>query len=304
MFSFFKSTFLKLSNALTKTRALLTKQLHSIFKKPLSSETLEELEKTLFEADLGSGLTTHLIESVERLHRKNPAATGSDYLEELEKQALALFEKKEGAAPKTGRPHVNLIVGVNGSGKTTTIAKLAYLLKKKGQKVLLVAADTFRAAAIEQLDHWAGKIGVDIVKGKAGGDPASAVFEGLSKGGNYDTILIDTAGRLQAKTDLMRELEKVLRICDKALPGAPHEVTLVLDATMGQNGIDQAKTFHQFAHLTGLILTKLDGSAKGGVALAITHAMGLPIHYIGLGEGLEDLEPFDSTAYVEALFKD
>jgi fused signal recognition particle receptor len=199
---------------------------------------------------------------------------------------------------------VILVVGVNGSGKTTSIAKLAKNSKEAGQKVIVAAGDTFRAGAIDQLTHWADKIGVEIVKSKAGGDPSGVAYDALSAASarGADVVIIDTAGRLQNKTDLMHELEKIRRVCTKHIASAPHQTLLVLDATTGQNAIDQAEVFHKFTPLTGLILTKLDGSAKGGVVLAIYKKLSIPVQWIGVGEGENDLMPFDPKEYVEALF--
>jgi len=203
-----------------------------------------------------------------------------------------------------GKPHVILIVGVNGSGKTTSIAKLAAKFQKEGKKVLLAAGDTFRAAAIEQLDTWAKRLGVEIVKSSPGADPAAVAFDGASAAvaRGIDVVFVDTAGRLQNKVDLMRELEKVRRTLKKVIPEAPHETLLVLDATTGQNAVDQAKAFHAVTPLSGIVLTKLDGSAKGGIILSIYKELGLPVLWVGTGEGAEDLEPFDPKAYVDSLF--
>lgn len=206
---------------------------------------------------------------------------------------------------RTGSPHVILIEGVNGNGKTTSVAKLGKFYKDQGKKVLVAAADTFRAAAIEQLELWSQKIGLEIVKGTPKSDPASVVFDAIqaAKSRQCEIVIVDTAGRLHTKTDLMRELEKIHRVTSKALPGAPHETLLVLDATIGQNGVDQAKIFHQFTPLTGLILTKLDGTAKGGTAIAIQRQLKIPIRYIGVGEGIDDLKPFQADDFVRSLFE-
>jgi fused signal recognition particle receptor len=204
----------------------------------------------------------------------------------------------------TGHPLVFLIVGINGSGKTTSIAKLANLLKKEGKKVLLAAGDTFRAGAIDQLSLWAERLEVDIVKAQSGSDPSSVAFDALTAAKNRgcDVVLIDTAGRLQNKTDLMHELEKIRRVCNKVVPGSPHEIILVLDATIGQNAVEQAEVFHQFTPLTGILMAKLDGSAKGGVILPIYRELGIPIRWVGVGEQIDDLTPFNSSEYVSGLF--
>ncbi|MCK4935197.1 MAG: signal recognition particle-docking protein FtsY, partial [Simkaniaceae bacterium] len=221
-----------------------------------------------------------------------------------EKAKLILNDIKEPLKEEPSSPKMILIVGVNGSGKTTSIAKLAYRFQKKKQKVLLAAGDTFRAAATEQLEIWAKRTKTEIVKGIPGGDPSSVIFDALTaaKARGLDLVLADTAGRLQSKTELMEELAKIKRVSDKVIPGAPHEIYLVLDATTGQNAVDQAKIFNEFTPLTGLILTKLDGSAKGGVILSIYHQMGIPVKYIGVGEQMDDLVPFNVENYIEALF--
>ncbi len=204
-----------------------------------------------------------------------------------------------------GSPHVILVVGVNGNGKTTSIAKMAHRYQEAGKKVVLGAADTFRAAAIEQLEMWAHRLKVDIVKGHPNSDPSAVAFDAVAAGKarNADVVIIDTAGRLHTKIPLMQELEKIRRSCRKVVPDAPHETLLVLDATTGQNAIDQAQTFHKFTPLTGLVLTKLDGTAKGGTVLAIQKKLALPIKFIGVGEGAEDLQPFDAKAFIDAMFE-
>jgi fused signal recognition particle receptor len=206
-------------------------------------------------------------------------------------------------APRDHRPWVVLLVGVNGVGKTTTIAKLAHRDRQQGAAPLLVAADTFRAAAVEQLEIWGERLGAAVVKQKTGADPAAVVFDGLAAAAarGADTVYVDTAGRLHTKVNLMEELKKIHRTAGKKIPGAPHEVLLILDATTGQNALNQARWFHEAVGVTGLVLTKMDGTAKGGVALAVVHETGIPLRYIGVGEGLEDLRPFDAEAFVEAI---
>ena len=203
-------------------------------------------------------------------------------------------------------PTVLLFIGVNGVGKTTTIGKLAWKLKEEGKKVLLVAGDTFRAGATKQLEQWSEKVGVSFVGKEEGADPASVVYDGLEKAKqeNYDVVMIDTAGRLQNKVNLMKELEKINRVIQNAIPGAPHETLLIIDATTGQNGISQAKSFQEITNITGIVLTKLDGTAKGGIVLAIKEEVNIPVKYIGLGETKEDLQPFDIEQYIYGLFKD
>jgi fused signal recognition particle receptor len=270
------------------------KRIKNLFSRPLDENTLEEMECLLYEADVGSTCTAALIKAV----KKDPG------VESLMKEAKVLLSTCHYAPPVLSSPHVILITGINGSGKTTTCAKLANLYKSQGKKVLLVAGDTFRAAAVEQLTIWAERLKLDLIKGKMGADPSAVVFDALTaaKARSVDIVIIDTAGRLQSKTDLMHELEKMRRISHKVVPGAPHETFLVIDSTIGQNGLDQARTFHTFTPLTGLILTKYDSSAKGGVILPIHHELKIPVAYIGVGEKVDDLKPFDVETFVNSLF--
>lgn len=281
----------------------LGSKIRTLFLSKVDADALEQLEQLFFEADLGSEISQELQLCVEKLLRKNPEVASETILAEIRQKLLLELRTLPSAQLTTGTPHVILIVGVNGNGKTTTVAKLAKLLQKNGQKVLVAACDTFRAAAGEQLETWAERIGCEIVKGKEKSDPAAVVFDAITaaKARNVDTVLIDTAGRLHTKQDLMRELEKIHRVSQKACPGAPHETLLVLDATIGQNGIEQAKIFHNYTPLTGLVLTKMDGTAKGGTAIAIQKALKLPIQYIGTGESLDDLHPFDPEAFITSL---
>jgi fused signal recognition particle receptor len=228
-------------------------------------------------------------------------------LSEIRKEILHSLNQHSSlltSIPKEDEPMVILIVGVNGNGKTTSVAKLAKFFQNNDKKVLIAAADTFRAAAIEQLEIWAKRLDIEIVKGNPGSDPASVAFDALTAGKarKSDIVIIDTAGRLHTKTNLMQELEKIRRTCKKVNPSSPHETLLVLDATTGQNAIDQAKTFNKFTPITGLILTKLDGSAKGGIVISIYRQLGIPVKFIGVGEGLDDLEPFQPESFVNALF--
>jgi len=305
MFSFFKSSFSKIKKALSKTRHIFSDKLRTLFGKPLNEETLEELERILFEADVGSHCALSFTQNIKTFAKKHPQATTDQFLEEMKLYAKEiLLSPLEPITSCEDSPHVILVVGVNGSGKTTTCAKLAKHFQKNGKTVLLAAGDTFRAAAIEQLTIWADRLKIDIVKGLPGGDPAAVIFDAIAsaKAKGIDIVIADTAGRLQSKTDLMHELAKVRKVCAKALSSAPHETLLVLDATTGQNALDQAKTFNEFTPLTGLILTKLDGSAKGGIVLSIRHQMKLPIQFIGVGESFEDFMPFDPESYIDALF--
>ncbi|NGX53527.1 MAG: Signal recognition particle receptor FtsY [Chlamydiae bacterium] len=279
------------------------KKIRNLFGGKVDEAAIEELEQLFFEADLGAKTSEELTNTVRKLYKKSPNITVETILEEIKKELVASMLSPPPFSPAT-KPHVILIIGTNGNGKTTTIAKLAKRYASEGKKVLVAAADTFRAAATEQLETWAEKAEIEIVKGKSGSDPAAVVFDAIRAAQNRgcDIVLIDTAGRLHTKTDLMQELQKIHRVSDKALPGAPHETLLVLDATLGQNTLDQAQTFHEYTPLTGLILTKLDGTAKGGTAIAIQKKLSLPIHFIGTGEGIEDLQPFDPTAFIQSLF--
>jgi fused signal recognition particle receptor len=305
MIGFLKSSFQRVKQALSKTRTSLTNKLQSLFSRPWDESTLEQLEQILYEADLGSACAADFVEHVRRFLTKNKEATFDQIKEVISAHALELLQKppRLAARPELA-PHVIFVVGVNGSGKTTSIAKLATHFQKLGKSVLLAAADTFRAAAIEQLEIWAARSGADIVKSSMGSDPAAVVFDALSaaKARGHDIVLVDTAGRLQNKADLMKELEKMRRVCAKVIPDAPHETLLVLDATTGQNALDQGKTFHSSTPLTGLVLTKLDGSAKGGIILPLYAELGIPVQWVGLGEGAEDLIPFDPESYVQGLF--
>jgi fused signal recognition particle receptor len=264
-------------------------------------DTLEALEEILISADVGVAATERIVNAV-----KARARRGEGLREVVTEEILAIFAAAEAEpSPNGHRPHVTLIVGVNGTGKTTTIGKLANLLKTAGHTPMVCAADTFRAAAVEQLDVWARRAGVEIVRARDGADPAAVVFDAIQSGKarGCDPILVDTAGRLHTRVNLMNELEKIRRVAARATEGAPHEVLLVLDATVGQNGLQQAREFTAVAGVTGIVLTKLDGTAKGGIAIAIAHELRLPIRYVGVGEGIDDLLPFQARDYVDALFQ-
>ena len=291
---------------LARLRRALTTPLGQMFRgRPFSEEIFDELEEALLAADVGVQTTTTLIERLrERCRREKPkeASVLRNYLKD---EMLAILQKQPNP-PLVGetQPWVILMVGVNGVGKTTTIAKLTSRFSREGKKVLLVAADTFRAAAIEQLEVWAGRLGVDLIKHQSGASPAAVAFDGIraALARKADIVIIDTAGRLHTKAPLMEELKKVYRIIARELPGAPHEVLLVLDASTGQNALSQAYAFQQAFSLTGVILAKLDGSAKGGMALAVVDRLGVPIRCIGLGEKEEDLQDFSPENFTEALF--
>ena len=303
MFNLLKSSFSKVKKALAKTRSLLGSKIQALFKNPLSADTIDELEQILYEADLGSMCVEELINHVEKVFKKNKNISSDEIIQEMKSACLEMLTLPT-IEEKIGNPHIILMVGVNGSGKTTSSAKLAKKFKEEGKSVLLAAGDTFRAAAVEQLDIWAKNIGVDIVKGRSGGDPSAVIYDAISSAisKKVDVVIADTAGRLQSKTELMQELEKILRVTKKLIPDAPHSIYLTLDATTGQNAVDQAKVFNDFTPLTGILLTKLDGSAKGGIVLTIQKELKIPVKYIGVGEGASDLMPFDKTNYVEALF--
>jgi len=267
----------------------------------LDVDTVEALEELLLGADVGLGATARLIEGVKKRPR-----TGSGLRAALTEEIRAVFAGVTGPPVQPATPpRVVLIVGVNGTGKTTTVGKLANRFRQDGQQTLICAADTFRAAAVDQLQVWATRAGVDIVRAKEGSDAAAVVFDALTaaKARGVDTVLVDTAGRLHTRVNLMAELEKIRRITAREVPGAPHEVLLVLDATVGQNGLVQAREFAATAGVSGVVLTKLDGTAKGGIAVAIAHDLSLPIRYVGVGEGIDDLLPFDAGAYADALFR-
>jgi fused signal recognition particle receptor len=274
-------------------------------KRGAHGELFEKMERLFIEADLGVATSQELVEQVEQLCRTNKKLSVAEVKEAVKKQLLTHLRKGSARSIelRSDSPTVLFMVGVNGNGKTTSVAKLAYQFHSQGKRVLLGAADTFRAAAGEQLNRWAERLGVEIVKQQPGGDPAAVVHDTLSAGmaRNADLVLIDTAGRLHTKGELMRELEKMRRVASKVIPGAPHETFLVVDATTGQNGLEQARVFHQSTPITGLVLTKMDGTAKGGIAVRIQQELGIPIRYIGIGEGMEDLRPFDPVAFTESL---
>lgn len=306
VFNFLKSGYNKVKDALVKTSSLLGSKIRSLFSGKIDEETLEGLERAFYEADLGVQTAIDLTQKVKELHAKDPSLKGEDLLAEVKKEIVRMLTPPtQNQQLPTTLPHIVMVVGVNGNGKTTSVAKLAKRYKSDGKKVLVAAADTFRAAAVEQLSYWAEICGVDIVKGAPNSDPAAVAFDAVNAGKarNADVVIIDTAGRLHTKLPLMQELEKIKRSCRKFIAEAPHETLLVLDATTGQNAIEQAKTFNRYTPITGLILTKLDGSAKGGIVVSIQRQLNLPVKYIGVGEGIDDLEPFDPEVYVNALFE-
>ena len=263
-------------------------------------ETTDALEELLLSADLGVSATDRVIQSVTARNRD-----GSSLRDLVKQEIRGVFEAVDRPVAVEHHPEIVLIVGVNGTGKTTTVGKLANLMKKQGRRPLVCAADTFRAAAVEQLEVWAGRAGVELIRAGQGADPAAVVFDAISSGKarGFDPILVDTAGRLHTRINLMNELEKIRRIAAREVEGAPQEVLLVLDATVGQNGLVQAREFMSAAGVNGIVLTKLDGTAKGGVAVAIAHDLKLPIRFVGVGEGMDDLVPFSAEDYVNGLFE-
>jgi fused signal recognition particle receptor len=268
--------------------------------RPIDVDTIEALEELLIMADVGVPATERIISAVLK-----QTQAGAGLRDAVKDEIRAIFAAIPPQTSNGHVPHVVLIVGVNGTGKTTTVGKLAQLLKSSGKQPLVVAADTFRAAAVEQLQVWAARAGVDLIRAREGADPAAVVFDGIASGKarGRDPILVDTAGRLHTKVNLMNELDKIRRVASREVVGAPHEVLLVLDATVGQNGLSQAREFMNVAGVNGVVLTKLDGTAKGGIAIAIACELKLPIRYVGVGESIDDLIPFDVDEYVNALFE-
>ena len=309
-FDRFKLT--RLKEGLAKTRENLIGKIHKMMvgKTKIDDEVLDSLEEILLAGDVGVATTMTIIERIRQRVKKDRYEPPDELDNLLRDEVQRLF--KNGVVEKDPfdlsvfhKPHVIMIVGVNGVGKTTTIGKLAFNFKTAGNNVVIAAADTFRAAANEQLEIWAHRAGVEIIQQGHGADPAAVAYDALSSAiaRNSDVMIIDTAGRLHTKVNLMEELKKIKRVLQKLLPEAPHEVWLVLDASTGQNAIQQAKQFTAAVGITGLVLTKLDGTAKGGVVLAISNEMNIPVKFIGVGEKIDDLQPFDKKEFVEALFE-
>ena len=302
-----KGLFDKLKAGLAKTRDILLTDVDDLIlgEKKIDQELFDELEEVLIRADIGPAFTYELIEKMkEQVKRKE--LSRADLLKKVLRDTMKEILTGQAAALKIPPEGIYtiMVVGVNGTGKTTTIGKIAYELKNRGEQVLLVAADTFRAAAIEQLEVWSNRAGTPLIKQRPNADPAAVVFDAIqaAKAGKGRILIVDTAGRLHTKLNLMEELKKMKRIVARELPGGPQEVLLVVDATTGQNGLVQAKMFKEEVRVTGIVLTKLDGTAKGGIVIRIAKELNIPIRYIGVGEGLEDLQPFDGNAFVEALF--
>lgn len=298
----------RLKERLGKTRTALAESVKRVFTgRRVDDEVWEELEQVLVEADLGIDTTLAIIDDMKRVARERGITESDELYTVLKEELITLLCKgdRKLSFNTDSKPHVTLIAGVNGSGKTTTTGKIAAKLTAEGRKVVLGAADTFRAAAGEQLAIWSERSGAQLVRHAEGADPASVAFDSVEAGiaRGADNVLIDTAGRLHTKVNLMEEMKKLQRVVAKRLPGAPHEVLLVLDATTGQNGLQQARVFTEALSVTGIVLTKLDGTAKGGMAVAIQRELGIPIKLIGIGEGVDDLQPFEPREFIEALFR-
>jgi len=302
--------FKRLKEKIARSRGGFIRQLDELFtgRKEISPELLEEIEEILVMADMRISTVQEIIDRLQDEVSRGEISDPEALRDRLKEQIKAIFfrNEKQNKLDREGvRPWVILVVGVNGVGKTTSIAKLAWSLKQEGKEVVLVAADTFRAAAVEQLQKWGERMGVPVVSQRPGADPSAVAFDGIeaaiSRGA--DVVIVDTAGRLHTQVNLMKELQKIKRVIGKKMQGAPHETLLVLDATTGQNAISQAKTFCEATDVTGIVLTKLDGTAKGGIVASIAHEMNIPVRYIGIGEQMDDLRPFDPDQFVEALFE-
>jgi fused signal recognition particle receptor len=299
----------RLKDSVSKTKTELSAKVEQILTgdRPVDPELLRQLESALLSADIGVRTTKEVLASLRQQVNEHKLTEAKDLKRELKNQISKILTFPPPAADGNGNQaatRVMFVVGVNGTGKTTTIGKLSNRLKKEGASVMLCAADTFRAAAIEQLEVWGRRAGVEVIKQKSGADPSAVIFDALSAATarKVDAVIVDTAGRLHTKSNLMAELEKMKRTAAKIVPGAPHDVLLVLDATTGQNGLNQAREFWSHAGVTGIVLTKLDGTAKGGIVVAIAHELNLPIRFVGTGEQMDDLVPFDAQTYVNSLF--
>jgi fused signal recognition particle receptor len=300
----------RIKQSLTRTKEQFVERFDEVVRRadepekrsrPVDLETIDALEEALISADVGVAAADQIVQAV-----KSKRGRGESLRVLVKEEIRSILLAAEQPVTNGHTPHVVMIVGVNGTGKTTTVGKLARLLKDSGQVPMICAADTFRAAAVEQLEIWATRAGVDFIRAKAGSDPAAVVFDALvaGKARGRDVVIVDTAGRLHTRVNLMSELDKIRRVAAREVEGAPHEVLLVLDATVGQNGLSQAREFTGVAGVNGIVLTKLDGTAKGGIAVAIAHDLKLPIRYVGVGEAINDLVPFSPDEYVDALFED
>ena len=303
-----KSFLDRMKQAVTKTRESLAERIDEVvsFNKEIDRNTLDDLEATLLASDLGTTTTGEVLDRMREKVDRKQIGNVEELKRVLKDELLGILAAATNKAANRvdGEPEVILVVGVNGTGKTTSIGKLTHTLRAQGKTVLLCAADTFRAAAIEQLEVWGDRTGTEVIKTKPGGDPSAVLFDSLqaAKARNTDYVIVDTAGRLHTKSNLMLELEKMRRTAGRIIPGAPHETLLVMDATTGQNGLQQARQFTQAAGVTGIVLTKLDGTAKGGVVIAISRELGLPVRYVGVGEKQGDLLPFNANDFVESMF--
>lgn len=298
--------FAKLKQGLTKTRDQFVTKVEEILtgRRKIDDELYEELEEVLIRSDVGVNTSLELVERLRKEARKRKLQEAHELKAVLKELISEILGEEEALNLADRGPSILLVVGVNGVGKTTTIGKLAHYFRSEGKKVILAAGDTFRAAAIDQLEIWGQRAGVDVIKQREGADPAAVAYDAIqaAKSRNVDLVIMDTAGRLHNKVNLMEELRKVKRVIEREIPGAPHEVLLVLDATTGQNALQQAKLFQEVAGVTGIVLTKLDGTAKGGVVLGIQGETRIPVKWIGVGEGMEDLRPFIPQDFAEALF--
>jgi len=306
----------RLKASVSKTKAALSETVDNIFlgERRIDPSVLKHLETALLSADLGVKPTREILDAVKEKLDRNALSDSTQLKREIKSHIVRILNTSaaangpvvsaKSASPNRGQTRVIFVVGVNGAGKTTSIGKLANRFRQEGLSVLLCAADTFRAAAVEQLEIWAQRNGIEVVKQKSGADPAAVVYDAVAaaKARSVDAVIVDTAGRLHTKSNLMAELDKMKRTAAKVIPGAPHDVLLVLDATTGQNGLAQAREFTDTVGVTGIILTKLDGTAKGGIVVAISRELGLPIRFVGTGEQINDLVPFDAETYAESLF--
>jgi fused signal recognition particle receptor len=300
-----KSIFDRMKQAVTKTRDSLGEKIESVIAltREVDAAALEELEMVLISSDIGVATAAEIITALSDRAKRKQIESGAELKRLLKEHLKAILDEYQKPVAKVAPPLVIMMVGVNGTGKTTTTGKLAAYFRRDAKTVLLCAADTFRAAAIEQLEVWGERSGVEMIKTRQGGDPSAVLYDALqaAKARHTDVLIVDTAGRLHTKNSLMAELDKMRRTAQRLVPSAPHEVLLVMDATTGQNGLQQARLFTESAGVTGIVLTKLDGTAKGGIAVAIARELKLPVRYVGVGEKLEDLLPFDSEAFVESL---
>jgi fused signal recognition particle receptor len=302
--------FEKMKQAVTRTRENLSERIDDLVSigKEIDRGDLDELEAILITADLGATTTAEILDKLRDRADRKQIKDVNELKRLIKEQLLEILNATPARAGKSpdGEPEVVMVVGVNGTGKTTTIGKLAHALRGEGKNVLLCAADTFRAAAIDQLEIWGSRTGTEVIRTKPGGDPAAVLFDAMNaaRARHTDTVIVDTAGRLHTKASLMLELEKMKRTAQRIIPGAPHEVLLVMDATTGQNGLQQARQFTESAGVTGIVLTKLDGTAKGGVVVAISRELGLPVRWVGVGEKAGDLLPFNAQNFVDSLFSE